>query len=89
MIVAEIIVCVALYTGLPVAPPPAGGVITAPLTRLCAYYVPHGETIIIGCPDPDHFLLALELTHHLQRRAGIPMDERQAWNAARHWIQAC
>ncbi len=59
------------------------------MSRLWAYYAPQSETIVIDSPDADHWLLAHELTHHLQARAGVPFDERQAWDAARHWVRTC
>ena len=50
--ISSILYCISLFTGLPVAAPPTGGIITAQMSRLWAYYVPHSETIVIGVPDP-------------------------------------
>ena len=86
--ISSILYCISLFTGLPVAAPPTGGIITAQMSRLWAYYVPYSETIVIGAPDPDDWLLAHELTHYLQAHAGVPSDERQATDAARHCSQA-
>lgn len=79
------ILCISLFTGLPVASPPA--VVFRVLRNAPAYYVPFLETVVLR--EPSSWLLAWEVTHHLQSKAGVRFDERQASDAARHYVNTC
>ena len=80
-----LILCISLFTGLPVVGEPA--IVLMPTIGNKGFYVSYNETVVLGMPSS--WLLAHEVTHHLQYKAGVPYDENQADMAAFHYIGEC
>ena len=81
----SLILCLSLFIGLPVVDEPS--IVLMPTLGNKGFYVSKIETVVVGVPSM--WLLAHEVTHHLQFKAGVPYDEVQADVAASHYMREC